>query len=83
MSRRDAYEPGVPCWVTAMTPDVHAAAAYYGGVFGWANDRALWRPLRHRGTGLVAMMMSFRKCDPGFASAGGDVVEKSCCASGR
>ena len=28
-----------------------------GGVFGWVNDRALWRPLRHRGTGLVAMMI--------------------------
>jgi len=27
------------------------------GVFGWLNDRALWRPLRRRGTGLVAMMV--------------------------
>ena len=25
--------------------------------FGWLNDRVLWRPLRHRGTGLVAMMV--------------------------
>jgi branched-subunit amino acid ABC-type transport system permease component len=25
--------------------------------FGWVNDRALWRPLRHRGTGLIAMMV--------------------------
>ena len=25
--------------------------------FGWLNDRALWRPLRHRGTGLIAMMV--------------------------
>ena len=33
------------------------AAFLAGGVFGWLNDAALWRPLRHRGTGLVAMMI--------------------------
>ncbi len=27
------------------------------GLFGWFNDWALWKPLRHRGTGLVAMMV--------------------------
>ena len=27
------------------------------GAFGWVNDRALWRPLRMRGTGLIAMMI--------------------------
>lgn len=27
------------------------------GVFGWLNDRALWKPLRSRGTGLIAMMI--------------------------
>ena len=32
-------------------------AAIASAVFGWVNDRALWRPLRHRGTGLVAMMV--------------------------
>jgi predicted enzyme related to lactoylglutathione lyase len=35
MSQRDRYEPGVPCWVTTMQPDVDAAADYYGGLFGW------------------------------------------------
>jgi branched-subunit amino acid ABC-type transport system permease component len=25
--------------------------------FGWLNDRALWKPLRSRGTGLIAMMI--------------------------
>ena len=35
MSQRDRYEPGVPCWVTTMQPDVEAAAEYYGAVFGW------------------------------------------------
>lgn len=27
------------------------------GVFGWLNDTALWRPLRKRGTGVIAMMI--------------------------
>ncbi|WP_432478684.1 ABC transporter permease subunit [Nocardioides sp. GXQ0305] len=27
------------------------------GAFGWLNDAALWRPLRRRGTGIVAMMI--------------------------
>jgi branched-subunit amino acid ABC-type transport system permease component len=26
-------------------------------VFGWLNDAALWRPLRRRGTGVIAMMI--------------------------
>jgi len=26
-------------------------------LFGWVNDRGLWRPLRKRGTGLIAMMV--------------------------
>lgn len=27
------------------------------GAFGWVNDRALWQPLRRRGTGLIPMMI--------------------------
>jgi len=27
------------------------------GAFGWVNDQALWRPLRRRGTGVIAMMI--------------------------
>ncbi|HEX6233309.1 MAG TPA: branched-chain amino acid ABC transporter permease [Jiangellaceae bacterium] len=26
-------------------------------IFGWAQDRAFWRPLRNRGTGLIPMMI--------------------------
>lgn len=33
------------------------AAIIFGGLFGWAQDRFLWRPLRSRGTGLIAMMV--------------------------
>jgi len=28
-----------------------------GGVFGLVNDKALWKPLRSRGTGIIAMMI--------------------------
>jgi len=35
MSLRDAYEPGVPCWVATLQPDVEAAGKFYAGLFGW------------------------------------------------
>lgn len=34
-----------------------ALALILSGVFGWAQDRGLWRPLRKRGTGLIAMLV--------------------------
>jgi uncharacterized protein len=35
MSYQDRYIPGVPCWVDTTPPDPDAAAAFYGGLFGW------------------------------------------------
>ncbi len=35
MLERVAYPPGVPCWVDTGQPDPDAAAAFYGGLFGW------------------------------------------------
>jgi branched-chain amino acid transport system permease protein len=32
-------------------------ALVVSGAFGWVQDRVLWRPLRDRGTGLIAMMI--------------------------
>ncbi|MFT4189161.1 MAG: branched-chain amino acid ABC transporter permease [Aeromicrobium sp.] len=32
-------------------------AVVAGAAFGWAQDAALWRPLRRRGTGVIAMMI--------------------------
>ena len=32
-------------------------AVILGGVFGWAQDVGFWRPLRKRGTGLIALMI--------------------------
>lgn len=36
MSERTSYAPGTPCWVDLGTPDIDAAAAFYGGLFGWS-----------------------------------------------
>jgi len=35
MSERTSYTPGTPCWVDLTTPDVEAAASFYGELFGW------------------------------------------------
>jgi predicted enzyme related to lactoylglutathione lyase len=35
MSERNAYEPGVPCWVDTIQADAQAAMDFYSGVFGW------------------------------------------------
>jgi uncharacterized protein len=40
MSERDAYEPGVPCWVTTLQPDPEAAAAFYAAILGWDTEPA-------------------------------------------
>jgi predicted enzyme related to lactoylglutathione lyase len=38
MSARSGYEPGVPCWVTAVHPDTKAVVPFYEGVFGWETE---------------------------------------------
>jgi predicted enzyme related to lactoylglutathione lyase len=35
MLERDGYIAGVPCWIDTSQPDPDAAAAFYGGLFGW------------------------------------------------
>jgi branched-chain amino acid transport system permease protein len=42
---------GLPIVVSILFAVVLSAA------FGWLNDSGLWRPLRRRGTGLIAMMI--------------------------
>ncbi len=32
---RDAYPPGVPCWIDTAQPDPEAAVTFYQGLFGW------------------------------------------------
>jgi uncharacterized protein len=40
MSERDNYAAGTPSWVDLGTPDTDAAAAFYGGLFGWQVKEA-------------------------------------------
>ena len=42
---------------TSPSPSPIVVAAIASAGFGWLKDRALWRPLRRRGTGLIAMMI--------------------------
>lgn len=35
MSIRTTYPAGVPCWVTVLAADPHAARDFYGPLFGW------------------------------------------------
>ena len=30
-----SYKPGTPSWVDIGVPDMDAAVAFYGGLFGW------------------------------------------------
>jgi uncharacterized protein len=38
MPERDGFPAGVPAWVDSSQPDVGAATAFYGGLFGWQFD---------------------------------------------
>jgi predicted enzyme related to lactoylglutathione lyase len=39
MSERTEYGPGEFCWVELVTPDVDAAAKFYGDLLGWERER--------------------------------------------
>src|SRR3954463_11057359 len=41
MSDQDRYIAGVPCWVDTTQPDPDAAAAFYGGLFGWELENVM------------------------------------------
>lgn len=43
-------------WELPITVSV-VFAVVMSAAFGWLNDAGLWRPLRRRGTGLIAMMI--------------------------
>ena len=38
MSERDGYQPGVPCWVDLLAPDVAGATSFYRELLGWQFD---------------------------------------------
>ena len=35
---RERYPPGVTCWIDTERADLEAAAAFYGGMFGWTFE---------------------------------------------
>ena len=41
MSEREAFQPGVPCWVQAVHPDPAAALAFYTSLFGWKAENLM------------------------------------------
>jgi uncharacterized protein len=41
MSNRKGYEPGVPCWITAVHPDTEATIPFYEGIFGWETENLM------------------------------------------
>jgi predicted enzyme related to lactoylglutathione lyase len=41
MPERNGYIPGVPCFADTGHPDPDAAAAFYGGLFGWELENVL------------------------------------------
>ena len=57
MLTRDGYPPGVPCWVDTAQPDPEAAAAFYGGLFGWELEDRM--PAGAPGRYLVARLHGY------------------------
>jgi uncharacterized protein len=41
MRERTRYPGGVPCWIDTAQPDVDAAVAFYGGLFGWHFENSM------------------------------------------
>jgi predicted enzyme related to lactoylglutathione lyase len=54
MTAARTYPPGVPCWVDTEQPDLDAAAAFYGGLFGWSFADAM--PAGMPGSYLIASL---------------------------
>jgi predicted enzyme related to lactoylglutathione lyase len=64
MSERTAYGPGEFCWVGLASPDVDAAARFYGDLLGWERERYEPDPEGYwyfrRDGKLVARLEAFR-----------------------
>lgn len=71
MSERSTYEPGTPCWVDLGTPDVEAAARFYGSLFGWsveagenADQTGGYRQAALRGKPVAGLMPLMQEGQP-------------------
>jgi predicted enzyme related to lactoylglutathione lyase len=71
MSERTSYAPGTPCWADLGTPDIDAAAQFYGGLFGWtaeegenAEQTGGYRQAMLRGKPVAGMMPLMQEGQP-------------------
>lgn len=71
MSERTSYTPGTPCWVDLASPDIDAAAAFYGGLFGWsvpegenAEQTGGYRQAELRGEPVAGVMPLMQEGQP-------------------
>ncbi|HET9676050.1 MAG TPA: VOC family protein [Solirubrobacterales bacterium] len=71
MSERTSYVPGTPCWVDLGTPDVDAAASFYGELFGWevperpdSGEMGGYRRAELRGKDVAGMMPLMQEGQP-------------------
>jgi branched-chain amino acid transport system permease protein len=52
----------ITAWYLNVSAGIHLLGAalitiVLAAIFGWAQDRGFWRPLRNRGTGLITLMI--------------------------
>lgn len=71
MSEKTSYAPGTPCWVDLGTPDIDAAVAFYGGLFGWsveegenAEQTGGYRQAELRGKPVAGLMPLMQEGQP-------------------
>jgi uncharacterized protein len=71
MSERTSYESGTPCWIDLGTPDIEAAAGFYGGLFGWdipesenAEQTGGYRQAMLRGKPVAGVMPLMQEGQP-------------------
>ncbi len=71
MSEITSYDPGTPSWVDLGTPDIEAAVAFYGGLFGWdvpesenAEQTGGYRQAMLRGKPVAGMMPLMQEGQP-------------------
>lgn len=68
-----SYEPGTPCWVDIGVPDMEAAVAFYGGLFGWEFDEPNeetggYRQARLRGLAVAGFGPQMNPGPPSWAT---------------
>lgn len=71
MSERTSYVPGTPCWVDLATPDVDAAARFYGDLLGWETpempnsaEMGGYRRAKKNGADVAGMMPLMQEGQP-------------------